>query len=475
MKNIRLILLFILFFYVKAYAQPQKNISLLRNKVAENSRLFETNIDSAFLNLNGLIKESRKLKDSLSEVKLLEKKCRYFYNKNRIDSLMQASLQLQKASDRYHNEFYTVMADIYLAHTYSVNKLYDKALVQLDHAYSTLQDNQSSGKDVFYARANILSSFANVYIDKKEPRNAVQKLREQIRSSIELKDPKESANFRYLNYSNISKVYIEYNPDSAYYFARKSIDIRPKKIPEDKSMIDNYSVIGKYYQYRNDDENAVKNFHKALKIGKRIGIELNVISIYESLRDIYRKKKNKDSADFYENEIKLYNLRVLQSKYNSLQEVISKDDQEQKQSSDRLFLILGIALILVSGISLFLYFKFKKKKEAEEKTASEPQVNINLHEAYKNLIAFLENKDPGFMFAFEDVFPGFSEKLLNVNPDLQQSEIEFCALLKLKLTTKEIAKYTFIETRTVQNKKYRLRKKLEIPQQTDIYHWIDSI
>ncbi|MFC3157400.1 helix-turn-helix transcriptional regulator [Chryseobacterium arachidis] len=53
--------------------------------------------------------------------------------------------------------------------------------------------------------------------------------------------------------------------------------------------------------------------------------------------------------------------------------------------------------------------------------------------------------------------------------------MEFCALLKLKLTTKEIAKYTFIETRTVQNKKYRLRKKLEIPQSVDIYNWIDGI
>ncbi|WP_294296360.1 LuxR C-terminal-related transcriptional regulator [uncultured Chryseobacterium sp.] len=79
------------------------------------------------------------------------------------------------------------------------------------------------------------------------------------------------------------------------------------------------------------------------------------------------------------------------------------------------------------------------------------------------------------MFAFESLFPEFSEKLLKINPELQQSEIEFCALLKLKLTTKEIAKYTFIETRTVQNKKYRLRKKLEIPHQVDIYHWIDSI
>ena len=87
----------------------------------------------------------------------------------------------------------------------------------------------------------------------------------------------------------------------------------------------------------------------------------------------------------------------------------------------------------------------------------------------------LEKRDPAFIFAFENIYPDFSSKLLAKSTDLQQSEIEFCALLKMKLTTEEIAKISFIETRTVQNKKYRIRKKLDIPQNVDIYHWIDQI
>jgi len=72
-------------------------------------------------------------------------------------------------------------------------------------------------------------------------------------------------------------------------------------------------------------------------------------------------------------------------------------------------------------------------------------------------------------------FPDFAASLSASHSDLQPSEREFCALLKLKLSTKEIAKFTFIETRTVQNKKYRLRKKLGIPQEVDIYQYIDQI
>ncbi|MCS3869588.1 DNA-binding CsgD family transcriptional regulator [Chryseobacterium ginsenosidimutans] len=449
------------------FSQSQENRKEFRDKVSSNAALFNTNIDQAYSQLNNLIKESKTLKDSVSEMKLLEKKCRYFYNKNQVDSLIISSEQLQKVSGEYNNVYYEAMANIYIAETYSVNKFYDKAIFHLNTAYEILQRDQSKSKKIFYAKANILSSFSNIYLDKNEPKNAAKKLLEEIKSGNELKDPKEFASFQYLNYSNISNVYAQYNLDSAYYYAQKSIHIKPSDISEDKSMIDNYTVIGQYYKKQKDDENSVKNFHKALKISKRIGIELNINNIYKSLKEIYQQNNQKDSADFYENKLKQYDLQMLQSKYNSLQEVISKDKQEQSKLSDRSLLLWGISLVLFIGASLFLYFKFRKKKIIE--------INQNLHETYKTLINLIENHDPSFMFAFENAFPEFSDKLLKLNPELQQSEIEFCAFLKLKLTTKEIAKYTFIETRTVQNKKYRLRKKFEIPQSVDIYNWIDGL
>ncbi|GAA5089133.1 hypothetical protein GCM10023210_13570 [Chryseobacterium ginsengisoli] len=466
-KAVRPVFFFSLFFYSLIFSQSKGTNKEFKDKVTSNSQLFNTNIDKAYLQINQLIKESRVLKDSLSEMKLLEKKCRYFYNKNQVDSLIIASEQLQKASKEYNNVYYEAMGNIYIAETYSVNKFYDKAILHLNNAYEILQKDQSKSKKIFYAKANVLSSFANVYLDKNEPKNAAKKILEEIKSGIELKNPKEFANFQYLNYSNISNIYAQYNLDSAYYYAQKSIEIKPADISEDKSMIDNFTVIGQYYKNQKDYKNSIKNFHEALKISKRIGIELNINNIHKSLREIYQLTNQKDSADFYENKIKQYDLQMLQSKYNSLQEVISKDKQEQNKSSNRNLFLLGISSVLAIAASLFLYFKFKKKKNVE--------INQNLQETYNQLIELIKNNDPSFMFAFENVFPEFSGKLLKLNPELQQSEIEFCALLKLKLTTKEIAKYTFIETRTVQNKKYRLRKKFEIPQSIDIYNWIDGI
>lgn len=140
---------------------------------------------------------------------LMERKCRYFYSKNQIDSLVIASEQLQKVSGDYSNEYYEAMADVYLAETYSVNKLYNKAILHLNNAYNTLLKDKSESKKIFYAKANVLSSFANVYMGKNEPENAVRKLREEIRSGSEIKNKNKFASFQYHNYANISNAYTQ--------------------------------------------------------------------------------------------------------------------------------------------------------------------------------------------------------------------------------------------------------------------------
>jgi hypothetical protein len=134
-KAVRPVFFFSLFFYSLMFSQSKGKNKEFKDKVVSNSELFNTNIDKAYLQINQLIKESRALKDSLSEMKLLEKKCRYFYNKNQVDSLIISSEELQKTANEYNNVYYEAMANIYIAETYSVNKFYDKAILHLNNAY----------------------------------------------------------------------------------------------------------------------------------------------------------------------------------------------------------------------------------------------------------------------------------------------------------------------------------------------------
>ncbi|MDF2932013.1 MAG: hypothetical protein K0R36_1344 [Chryseobacterium sp.] len=448
-------------------AQQSAHVEKFREKVAKNSKLFTTNIDNAYREIGSLLHESHILKDSLSEMKLLDRKCRYFYSKNLTDSLIISTENLQTKSREFGDSYYQAMANIYLAETYSINKFHDKAITYLNNAYDILKKDQSKSKKIFYAKANILNSYSNIYLDINEPRKAAKKILEEINSGKELTDPEEYANFQYLNYSNLANIYIQYNIDSADYYVKKSIELKPKDFSNDKTMVSNYIVLGEVMKSKGDFKTSIANFHKALSISQKNGIELNKSNIYTALQEIYAKTKNKDSADYYQQKLKQFDLNILQSKYNSLQKVIEKEKIEEDENSSQKLLFFVLAfIVLVAVFGFFMYiFKRKNKKETD----------LNLQETYSQLITLVKNKDESFMFTFENIFPQFSSKLLNINSDLQQSEIEFCALLKLKLTTKEIAQYTFIETRTVQNKKYRIRKKLEIPANEDIYQFIDNI
>jgi DNA-binding CsgD family transcriptional regulator len=461
----RAILLLILIIGSTCNAQ---NINDLKNKITTNSRLFKTNIDKAYIELNPLLKEAQQLKDSLSELKILDRKCRYFYNKNTLDSLIISSEKLQKKSSEYHSSYYEAMSNIYMAETYSINKFHDKAIKYLSSAYELLQKENPKSEKIFYAKANVLNSFANIYLDKNEPKNAAKKIFEEIQSGNEIKNLEERNRFQYLNYSNLANIYAQLNIDSAYHYAKKSILLKAKNTPDDQSMITNYSVLGNYYKKNQDYKNAILHFHKALFINKNNGTELNMSEVYKPLLDIYQELGMKDSTAFYQNKIKEYDLQILNSKYNSLQEVINRDQKEDKKSSKNYTIWILISLGFLGGITY--YFIRRKVKNKQELQNTDPI----LPEAYHHLIDLLEKKDPAFMFAFEKVYPKFRENLLAKNTDLQQSEIEFCALLKMQLTTKEIAKHTFIEPRTVQNKKYRLRKKFEIPSNLDIYIWINQ-
>lgn len=91
----RLAWLTLFFLGIALHAQKPK-ATPLEKKIADNSKLFQTNINAAYRELQPLINESRHVKDSLAELKLLERKCRYFYNKNLIDSLIKSSGQLQR-------------------------------------------------------------------------------------------------------------------------------------------------------------------------------------------------------------------------------------------------------------------------------------------------------------------------------------------------------------------------------------------
>jgi len=68
---------------------------------------------------------------------------------------------------------------------------------------------------------------------------------------------------------------------------------------------------------------------------------------------------------------------------------------------------------------------------------------------------------------FNSLNPLFTKKLLNRFPKLSQFDLQFCTLVRMNLTTKELAQLLHIEPRSIYIKKYRIMEKMGLGEHDD--------
>lgn len=96
----------------------------------------------------------------------------------------------------------------------------------------------------------------------------------------------------------------------------------------------------------------------------------------------------------------------------------------------------------------------------------------------KNVIKIIDsninnNKDWEFLEeAFNNADKDFLKKIKGIHPDLTPNDLRFCAYLRLNLSSKEIAPLLNISVRSVEIKRYRLRKKMNLPHEKGLIDYI---
>ncbi|MEZ5017571.1 MAG: tetratricopeptide repeat protein [Flavipsychrobacter sp.] len=93
----------------------------------------------------------------------------------------------------------------------------------------------------------------------------------------------------------------------------------------------------------------------------------------------------------------------------------------------------------------------------------------------QNAIILTDEQWDEFRELFETVHRGFLNRLREKLPELTPAEIRFMVLSKLKLSNKEMANMLGIGLSGMRNYKYRLRRKLDMADDTDLEQLIDSI
>ena len=79
-----------------------------------------------------------------------------------------------------------------------------------------------------------------------------------------------------------------------------------------------------------------------------------------------------------------------------------------------------------------------------------------------------------FRVYFDEVHPGFLMRLSQQFSALSKADLRLCAYLHLGMTTKEIAALTFKEVRSVESARNRLRKKLNLPPETNLAQFLEQ-
>jgi len=77
-----------------------------------------------------------------------------------------------------------------------------------------------------------------------------------------------------------------------------------------------------------------------------------------------------------------------------------------------------------------------------------------------------------FAIHFDKVHSDFLQILKSVYPQLSSHELKLCAYLRMNLSSKEIAQLENISVRGVEISRYRLRKKLHIPTEINLFDFL---
>jgi DNA-binding CsgD family transcriptional regulator len=120
-------------------------------------------------------------------------------------------------------------------------------------------------------------------------------------------------------------------------------------------------------------------------------------------------------------------------------------------------------------------FNLIRKNEAmqalkDELLASPPDSKTALHKIARRIDEHLESDHDWAVFeeSFNRVHDDFFKRLLHEFPELTPGDLRLAAYLKMNLSSKEIAPLLNISIRGVENKRYRLRKKLGLPEDANL-------
>lgn len=266
--------------------------------------------------------------------------------------------------------------------------------------------------------------------------------------------------------------------DSTEYYLNKALQLYQKSTARQQAVV--LRSFGKMYVEKKDNKKGLDYFFRSLEISQKLG--LKKVSL-ENYKEIYETYKSMDEVDNEKKFLEKYT--VLNDSLNKIEKsilniTIEKFLKEKEEDEKKKFHYTTIAIILiVITICIILLSVYKKNNRYKDILIDKKNKDIDILEkkldtSYEEVIQLAINDDNLFIVKFKEIYPDFYNNLIRYYPDLNAGDLKFCALVRLNFSNKEIAQYGNMSVRTVESKKYRLRKKIGLPANTDFNKWISD-
>lgn len=317
-----------------------------------------------------------------------------------------------------------------------------------------------------------------------------------------------------VNLLNIGYCWFQLNKiDSARIYFNKANDVFVKT-GSSRLIANGELALANYYNEIRDFNESLVHSIKALNLGKQTDSKETIAEASEIIYKTYLDKGDTISAfryadmnyrinDTLQNLQSQKTLFKLEYQYN-----YEKRDKERQLKAQRNYYIMGfiiLGLLSFTGMVLLFYSRQKikmrnselqKQKIAADLNFKNKELTINLMalmkknellaDVSKKLIKIEKIDSPDelsksvkalnkeikqttddkiwkeFSLRFNQTNSEFYDSLTTKYPDLTQNELKLCAYLRLNMTSKEIAELTGQRILTLENARYRLRKKLGI-------------
>lgn len=192
-----------------------------------------------------------------------------------------------------------------------------------------------------------------------------------------------------------------------------------------------------------------------------IGALLLSIAIHNIYKQYYKRQRDKLLVET-ERE---FELKELENK-QQLMRYKNEKLQQDIENKNRELAISTMSLIKKNEFLHSIKTELKEKEDAK-----------GLNSVIRIIDKNLNNTDDWKFFqeAFNNADKDFLKKIKTLHPDLTPNDLRLCAYLRLNLSSKEIAPLLNISPRSVEVKRYRLRKKMDLEHDASLTNYILEI